>query len=157
MLQCVKHLRCRQSMFIRGNDSQISLLHPRSSHFHQSWHLGTQDGPSKCLVLSLSVSCLSLKIHPLFIPSASHPLWFTQRYGKIKGFWSKAQFNMLVAEVRAKWLLAASLRLCCAFFWSQHLQLEVLRRGGLRFIPHGLVVLSLDLSSSSCVTLSLAL
>lgn len=159
MLQCMKNLRCQQSMVIRGNDSQISLLHPRSSHFHHCWHHGTQDGPSKCLVLSLSESCLSLKIHPLFIPSPSHALWFTNVTERSRGFGAKPNLTCWLQKSQSKVItgcLALALPYISSFFCSRHLRLEVLHRGGfLCFIPHGLVVLSLDLSSSSSVTLSL--
>lgn len=145
MLQCMKHFHCLQSMFIRGNDLQISLLHPRSSH-HHCWHLGTQDGPSKCffsnLVLSLSVSCLSLKILPLFIPSSSYPLWFTNVTERSRGFGAKPNLTCWLQKSQSKMItgcLTLALPNVSLFFCSQHLRLEALHREGLRFIPHGLV------------------
>ncbi len=68
-------------VFKGSSDLQISLLHPRLSHFHHCWHLGSQDGLKVSLhqshPLSQHIMSLALKTHPLFISSSSHPLWFT--------------------------------------------------------------------------------
>lgn len=162
MLQCMRHLRCLQSVFKGSNDLQISLLHPRLSHFHHCWHLGTQDGPSK--YLSPNSSSLPAyhvsrsKNSPSFYLFLQSSFMVHQCYGKIKGFWSKAQFNMLVAEV-TEWsdyglphfslcCILPHFSLCCIFLnfllatsltWSLACSAALPRTEGLRFIPHGLV------------------